>query len=101
MFRGGAGRSYMAKRDYGSGGFEERSPGRWRVQVELPRDPVTGRRRRRRFTVTGSKRDAQRALREALGRRDHGTAIAPERLLVSEWLRNWIQQHRAAADLAD
>ena len=62
----------MSRRDYGSGSISERSKGHWRVTVPLPRDPTTGERRRHRFTVKGTRRDAQKALREALHERDHG-----------------------------
>ena len=81
----------MARRDWGSGSIEERSKGRWRVTVELPRDPATGKRRRRRFTVRGTKRDAQRALREALSERDHG-GVDPNRITTGEWLEHWVEQ---------
>ena len=81
----------MARRDWGSGSIEERSKGRWRVTVELPRDPATGKRRRRRFTVRGTKRDAQRALRDALNERDHG-GVDPNRITTGEWLEHWIGQ---------
>ena len=87
----------MARRDYGSGSIEQRSEGSWRVTVELPRDAGSGRRRRRRFTVEGNKRDAQRALREALGERDHG-GVEPSRITVAEWLTLWLE--RRASDQA-
>ncbi len=81
----------MSRRDYGSGRVEERSKGRWRVSVELQRDPITGKRRRRRFTVEGNKRDAQRALREALSERDHG-GVDPSRITTTEWLTRWLER---------
>ena len=81
----------MARRDWGSGSIEGRSKGRWRVTVELPRDPATGKRRRRRFTVRGTKRDALRALREALNERDHG-GVDPSRITTGEWLEHWVGQ---------
>ena len=81
----------MARRDYGSGSIEERARGRWRVTVELPRDASAGRRRRRRFSVEGTKRDAQRALREALGERDHG-GVDPSQITVGEWLALWLER---------
>ena len=89
------------RRDYGTGSVTARGKNRWRVQVEFGTDPVTGRRRRRRLTVTGSKRDAQRALREALAQRDRGISTAPERLTVADWLRRWLTMHSATADLAE
>ena len=81
----------MSRRDWGSGSIKERSRGRWRVTVELGRDPVTGERRRRRFTVKGTKRDAQQALREAESERDHG-GVDPNRITTGEWLEHWLEQ---------
>ncbi len=81
----------MARRDYGSGSIEQRSRRSWRVTVALPRDAGTGRRRRRRFSVEGTKRDAQRALREALGERDHG-GVDPSQITVGEWLALWLDR---------
>ncbi|MYA15786.1 MAG: site-specific integrase [Gammaproteobacteria bacterium] len=89
----------MGRRDWGSGAIEGRSRGRWRVAIELPRDPATGRRRRRRFTVRGTKRDAQRALRQALHERDHG-GVDPDRITTGEWLEHWIQQRAREGSLA-
>ena len=75
----------MARRDWGSGAIEGRSRGRWRVAVELPRDPASGKRRRRRFTVKGTKREAQRALRQALHERDHG-GVDPNRITNVQYI---------------
>ena len=84
----------MSRRDWGSGSLEQRSPGRWRVTVPLSRHPVTGKRRRRRFTVRGTKRDAQAALIKALHERDHG-GVDPDEVTTGEWLARWIDQHVA------
>lgn len=91
----------MTRRDYGSGTIEERSPGRWRVTVEFPRDPVAAKRRRNRFTIRGSKRDAQRALRDALGERDHGVDITPAKITVADWLTRWLPRHHAEGHIND
>ena len=89
------------RRSYGSGSIQPRGKGRWRVQLDLGSDPATGKRRRRRFSVEGSKRDAQAALNDALAQRDHGAIVAPHKLTLAEWLRSWLERHRARADLAD
>ena len=86
-----------SKRDHGSGSIERQPGGRWRVSVELPREALTNKRRRRRFTLAGTKRDAQRALREALRERDHG-GVDPNRIMVAEWLTHWLE--RRVADRA-
>lgn len=81
----------MMRRDYGGGGLQERAPGRWRIEVELLPDPVTGKRRRRRFAIEGTKRDAQAALREALAERDTG-GVDPSRITAGEWLTRWLER---------
>ena len=37
----------------------------WEIALELTRDPLTGKRRRRWFTINGTKKAAEKALREA------------------------------------
>ena len=44
----------------------KRGKSAWRIQIELPADPVTGARRRRYFTVNGNKKAAESAERKAL-----------------------------------
>ena len=57
-----AGRSASTPRARGSGGVFPIRPGVWRVDIELPRDKVTGKRRRVSRRVEGSRRDAEIAL---------------------------------------
>src|SRR4051794_18026142 len=85
----------MSRDDYGAGRIEERRPDRWQVTIELPRDPITGKRRRHRFTVDGKRRDAQRSLREALSKRDSGQTVSPGKVTVGEWLTGWLDRHTA------
>jgi hypothetical protein len=57
---------------------------RWRISYDLAPDPVTGMRRqttRRGFT---RKREAQRALRDALGSIEDQTYIEPSRMTLAE-----------------
>ena len=55
-------KSVERRRTRGSGGILQVGDRVWRVDVELPRDPVTGRRRRVSRTVRGSPKDAELAL---------------------------------------
>ena len=48
----------------GTGGVIEVRAGVWRIDVEAPRDPETGRRRRRSRLIHGTRDDAERALEE-------------------------------------
>lgn len=55
-------RARASRRKRGSGGILRVGDDSWRVDVELARDPVTGRRRRAARTVRGSREDAEIAL---------------------------------------
>lgn len=62
----------------------------WRIRWELPRDPVSGRRRQGSKVVRGSKRDAQRelALREAEVLT--GAFTDPRRVTVEAFVAEWL-----------
>ena len=79
------------RRGWGSGSIVERSEGTWRVTVELPRDPLTGSRRRNRFTVKGGNTDAQAALTKAMIERNDG-GVDPSGITTAEWLTRRIDQ---------
>jgi integrase len=57
-----SGKSGDRRRGRGSGGISKVADEVWRVDVELPRDAVTGRRRRVSRTVKGAREDAELAL---------------------------------------
>lgn len=70
-----------------SGHIRNRYDASWIVTVEFGRDPVTSKRRRRQLAVRGSRRDAERVLRELEAQVDQG--ILPGRgrqVTVSELL---------------
>lgn len=58
----GSRRAPARRRQQGSGGIFEVGDGLWRVDVEIGRDPVTGRRRRVSRTVRGTREDAEVAV---------------------------------------
>ena len=66
------------------------------MSVPLGRDPLTDKYQNHRFTVRGTKADAEKALREALVRRDHGTAVTPDRMTVSEFFDRWTRDYAEA-----
>ena len=78
-----------------AGTIRKRARETWEVRFELGRDPGTGRRRFRYRTVRGTKKDAERALTQALHRRDTGTDIAPARVTVAEYLQRWLRDYVA------
>lgn len=76
-----------------SGLIRKKGKRSWQIAIALPRDPSTGKRRRRWLTVRGTKRDAQAALREALVARDHGTDIEPSSVTVAQYLSRWLADY--------
>src|SRR5687767_1792455 len=85
----------VSRRGAGTGSIIPRGANHWRVQIDLGRDPITQARIRRRFSVTGSKKAAEEALRTALSKRDHGIDVKPERMTVAEYLDRWLLDYAA------
>jgi integrase len=86
------------RRTWGQGTLVPRGPDKWLVMISHRRDPATGKRVRESRTVKGSRRDAERVLRDMLREREtHGpTPVTGGRITLDAW----IKQHVATADLA-
>ena len=66
-------------------------PGRlWRIDYELPPDPSTGKRRRTTRRGFATKREAERALRDVLGRIDTGSHVDHSAQSVADYLTTWL-----------
>jgi len=72
------------------GHIRQRSKGSWSIWVDLGRDPETGKRKQQTLTVRGTKRDAERELRNLLQSLEMGSYVKPSRLTLGEWLEQWI-----------
>lgn len=72
----------------GRGHIEKRGRG-YAVVVELPKDPVTGKRRQK-WQSARTKKDAERLLAETLHSVDQGTFVEPSTMTVAEYLRHWL-----------
>ena len=77
------------------GHIRQRSKGSWSIVVDVGRDPGTGKRRQQWHAVKGTKRDAERALREMLVALEKGTYVKPNRLTLAEWLTQWCETYVA------
>ena len=62
----------------------------WELCVELPKDPVTGKRIRKTKTVRGSKKDAERALHEFITELERGIYVEDDKVCISEWIKTWL-----------
>ncbi len=70
------------------GSIREKRPGIWEIMVELPPDPVSGKRRRKWATVSGSKRKAQFELQKMLvGAKDAKARASSASVehVINEW----------------
>ncbi|MBN1458902.1 MAG: tyrosine-type recombinase/integrase [Armatimonadetes bacterium] len=66
----------------------------WRLTIDLGRDE-NGRRRRHRETVEGTKKDAERRLREIITSLEQGLYVAPSRMTTGQYLRQWAENYAA------
>jgi integrase len=86
MGRGGTSERVMAR-------IHRRSPGTWEVVLELGRDPSTGRRQRRTFTVRGTKKEAEEAAAAQVAAIGGGTFVDPSRETVEQYLHRWLRDY--------
>ena len=72
------------------GNISQRSPGTWSIRVEIPTDPVTGKRRQRRETFRGTKREAETKLTALLKEVDTGGFVNPSKANLGKYLNQEI-----------
>jgi integrase len=70
------------------GSISRRGHDRWQIRWDVS---VDGRRAQRAKTVHGTKRDAQRELRQVLSQADLGFRVGAGGLTVAEFLRSWLE----------
>jgi len=75
------------------GHIYKRSKDSWTIVYDLTVDSVTGKRRQKSQTVKGTKRDAERALREVLLSLERGAYVKPNKITLGEWLRQWLKDY--------
>lgn len=67
----------------------------WQITVELPKDPLTGKRVRKYKTVRGSKKDAERVMREYITELEKGFYVTDNKITVSQWMQTWLTVYSA------
>jgi integrase len=82
------------RRAKGSGSVRERSKAKWEVRYDGPPD-AAGKRPKVYETVHGSRRDAERVLRERLGVVDSGSYVAKSSETVAEFMGKWMSTYAA------
>ncbi len=80
------------RRTRGSGSIRERIKGVWQIRYDGAPD-ADGNTTKVAETVRGSKRDAERILRERLGTVDSGSYVAKQQETVGEFLDKWLKTY--------
>ena len=68
-----------------------RPPDRWRLILDLGQKAEGGGRRQKWLTFRGTRREAEKKLRELLGDDARGEFIEPSKLTVGAWLDRWVE----------
>jgi hypothetical protein len=68
-----------------------RPPDRWRLILDLGQKPEGKGRHQKWLTFRGTRREAEKKLRELLGDDARGEFIEPTKLTVGDWLDKWIE----------
>jgi len=72
------------------GHIKQRTKGSWTIRVELPRDPVTNRRRQKTVTIRCTKKEAEAKLAQMLVDLGQGYHVDAENITVGQYLERWL-----------
>ncbi len=74
------------------GSIQKRGKGSWRLVFDLERDH-TGKRRQKVVSFKGNRKSAEAELRRLLSTHENGGFVEPGKLLVKEFLEQWLADH--------
>ena len=83
------------RRAKGGGSVRQRTKGSWEVRFWGPAD-ADGQRQRIYESVRGSRRDAERVMRERLGTVESGSFVEKSKETVAEFMRRWLETYAAS-----
>lgn len=63
----------------------------WQITIELPKDPVTGKRVRKYKSVDGKKKDAELAMHEYIREIEKGYHVTDSKITIAEWIDTWLE----------
>ena len=75
------------------GHIYKRAKGSWTIVYDLPANIATGKRRQKSQTIKGTKREAERVLREVMVSVEQGSYVKPNKINVCELLRQWLRDY--------
>lgn len=71
------------------GNIRERAKGTFTITIEMPKDPITNKRRQKFYTIRGNKKDAEKFLTEKLNELDNGILVDTPKLKYSKYIEIW------------
>ena len=74
-----------------TGSLRKRHPKSWQITIELPKDPITGKRVRKYKTVQGTKKEAERAMHDYIRELEKGYYVTDSKIVISEWIDTWLE----------
>ena len=72
------------------------TPKSFRLWVDLPRDPISGKRRQKTRTVRGTRKQAEQELRSLIREVERGAHVHSNGLTVADLLKRWLQDYARA-----
>ena len=76
------------------GSIIKRYENSYSIVINLGKDPSTGKRKQRWYSVKGTKKQAEKRLAELLHELDTGMLVKPSKLTVAQYLDQWLQDSR-------
>ena len=68
----------------------------WQITIELPKDPVTGKRVRKYRSIDGGgKKEAERAMHEFIREIEKGYYVTDSKITLTEWIDTWVEVYAA------
>jgi integrase len=87
----------ISKRQYGTGSIIHRpladGSDSWLLKYYSGSNAKTGKPKQAYKTVRGTRKEAEKKLRELLSAVDNGTHVDPSRITVTIWLRRWVKEY--------
>ena len=82
------------RRAKGAGSIRQRGKGSWQIRYDGPPD-ANGKITKLSEAVRGSRRDAEKALRERLGIVEDGSYVAKNKETVAQFMQRWLSTYSA------
>lgn len=63
----------------------------WEIVIELPKDPITGKRVRKYRYVRGTKKEAEREMHKFIDELEKGYYVKNDKISIAEWVQTWLE----------